>query len=208
MQSADSALHALAGELPHLLLPALHVVLHLHGRIDVRRRVEVGVHQHRHDADEDAVNSKDRTPTLVGSLLLVEAVRAWRVEDGDAHAPIWVDVGVPHFCFKPHLRGVIREVAREGQDGREDAALEEAVGRTLEDDAPLEEVRVVLQSHREAAVIRLHELYEFALQELARHMRHRSEDRKAGVGGRQVRGTVGEVRAMGGSVLRSGSAGA
>mmetsp|Transcript_57672 Transcript_57672/g.130066 ORF Transcript_57672/g.130066 Transcript_57672/m.130066 type:complete len:230 (-) Transcript_57672:26-715(-) len=169
-----SALHALPGELAHPLLPALVLVLEVDCGVDVCRGVQVRVHEHGDHADQDAVHAEDRAPTLVRGLLLVEAVRARRVQDGDAHTAIRVDVGVPHLGLEFHLRRVVGKVRREGEDRAEDSSLVEAVRGTLEDHTPLEEVGVILEAHREAAALVLHELHQLALQELPRHVRHLS----------------------------------
>eukprot|EP00420_Gonyaulax_spinifera_P036491 CAMPEP_0197875012 /NCGR_PEP_ID=MMETSP1439-20131203/4369_1 /TAXON_ID=66791 /ORGANISM="Gonyaulax spinifera, Strain CCMP409" /LENGTH=201 /DNA_ID=CAMNT_0043494183 /DNA_START=102 /DNA_END=704 /DNA_ORIENTATION=+ len=168
----SSALNALPRELPHLLLPAFGVVLVVHGCVDIGRGVEVRVHEHRDDADQDAVHTDDRAPTLVGGLLLVEPVRARRVQDGDADAPVRVDVRVPQLRFELHLGGAVREVGREREERAEDATLVEAVGRPLEDNAPLEEVAVVVEAHGEAAALVLHELHQLPLEELPCNVSH------------------------------------
>mmetsp|Transcript_50793 Transcript_50793/g.149714 ORF Transcript_50793/g.149714 Transcript_50793/m.149714 type:complete len:230 (+) Transcript_50793:84-773(+) len=169
---ARSAIHALPRELPNPLLPPLGVVLHVDSSIDVCRRIQIRVDEHGDDTDEDAVHAKDWPPTLIRRLLLVEAVRTRWVEDGDAHPAIRVDVGVPHVCLEPHLGRVVREVRRERQHRAEDATLEQAVRRALEDHAPFEEVRVVVQAHGEAAALVLHELNQLTFQQFPRHMGH------------------------------------
>eukprot|EP00414_Alexandrium_minutum_P002402 CAMPEP_0113818764 /NCGR_PEP_ID=MMETSP0328-20130328/403_1 /TAXON_ID=39455 /ORGANISM="Alexandrium minutum" /LENGTH=264 /DNA_ID=CAMNT_0000786699 /DNA_START=100 /DNA_END=892 /DNA_ORIENTATION=+ /assembly_acc=CAM_ASM_000350 len=166
------ALDALPGELPDPLLPTVLVVLEVHSCVDVRRRVEVRVNKHGDNADQDAVHTQDRPPALVCGLLLVEAVCARRVQDGDADFSIRVDVGVPHLRLEPHLRRIVREVWWELEEGAEDAALIEAVRRALEHDAPLEEVRVILEANGETAALVLADLDELPLQELPRHVRH------------------------------------
>ena len=138
----------LLGQFADLLPVVLWVVSVLLSRVDVCRRVDVWLVEHQHDWEDDLLNWASRVPPLVCLLLLIELVGARRVQDRDTDLAIREDytserlasyiegmkrergmaesiltIGVPHFSLEAHLRGVVREVSREGQQSLEVPAL-------------------------------------------------------------------------------------
>lgn len=56
---------------------------------------------------------------------LIETVVPWWMQDRNAHAPIFVNVGVPHFRSELHIRWVVGKVFRENELRLEQATLAE-----------------------------------------------------------------------------------
>ena len=135
----------LLGQLPHLLIILLSLVTPLLGRIHIRRRLDIGVIQHRYHGQQDGLDSQHRLPPRVALVLIHWVVNT--VQDRNADVAVLVDVGVPHGGHKLHFGRIVWEVLREFHRRLEIATFEGGILWAVEDDVPLEHVVVVFQAH-------------------------------------------------------------
>ena len=114
--------------------------------------------------------------------LVAKRIIARRVEDGDAHLAVSVDVGVPELGGEPEGGWVVRVVAREGHVRLEDAALVRRVCRPHDHHLPDKRVGFVLEARRKALDGVLPEVLELLREEqhrvVAGHARQGADGKK------------------------------
>lgn len=121
------------------LLPVL--APHL-GGVHVGSALVVWLCQHADHRQQDLLHALHRAPAL-GTALVAHRVISWSVEDGDAHTPVWVDVGVEHVTGEPHLRGAQGVIGGETEHSRKHSAFKTCVLGPHDESLPFEEVLLV-----------------------------------------------------------------
>ena len=133
----------LPNTLAHLLFESRLIISPLYSRVQISRTLIIGIRKHGNHRHEDLLHAQNRPPPLLGRLVRIVQIFPRLVKDGDAHLPVLVNVGMPHFGLEGHFGRLVREVFGEDEAGLEEAALEERAVGSHDEDFPVVDVAVV-----------------------------------------------------------------
>ena len=87
--------------LPHHLLKVIPPLPPHLGSLNIGRTLVIRLRQHTHNADQNLLRTLNGTPPLAGGLVMIRIVSR-RMQNGDAHFPVWIHVWVEDLTEEFH----------------------------------------------------------------------------------------------------------
>ena len=134
--------------LSDLLLEGSLVTSPHYSSVQVGRTFIVWITQHRNDRHEDLLDSKNWSPSFIGAFLRIERIFTRRMENGNAHLSVLVNIRMPHFGSKRHGRRHVRKVRGKDQLCLEKASFVESSVRTHYKNFPFVYIRIIYKTNR------------------------------------------------------------